>query len=345
MEYKKYFNFKNIIFLILILVFALFIPNFIDLFMLLFTAFVLASSLEPVVKFLEKKMNRTLATFLVMIFTVMATFLVLLPVFRLAVEQSYVVMESLPHRILILKDVLVQNSWLTPEMFDNINISDIAIPTADITKDIFDKSLTFTMGFFNFLVFFIAFFMMMFYFVKDKSYITDKFVEFFPFSLKEKAKNVVNDISAKVGGYVIGQVLSNITIWIMVTIVLFIFHVDYPVVLGFIAGLLDIIPVLGPTIALILIVLAASHLGFLKIGLIIILFLVIQQISNSFIKPVIFGKFLDLHPLVILLAIFICAQIFGILGVILAPAIAATVCILIDELYLIPLNKDNENDE
>ena len=71
----------------------------------------------------------------------------------------------------------------------------------------------------------------------------------------------------------------------------------------------------------------------------------IQQISNSFIKPVIFGKFLDLHPLVILLSIFICAQLFGILGVILAPAIAATVCILVDELYLIPLNKDNDKNE
>lgn len=345
MEYKKYINLKNIIFLFLIILFFSLIPNFVDLFMLLFTAFVLASSLEPAVKFFEKKMNRPLATFIVLFVTLLATVLVLIPVFRMAIEQTYLVSESLPHRILDIKTTFVQNGWIASEVLDKINLSDIAAPTADITKNIFDKSLTFTKGFFSFLVFFIAFFMMMFYFVKDKSYITNKFIEFFPFELKEKTKQVVSDISDKVGGYVIGQILSNITIWIMVTIVLLIFRVDYPVVLGFIAGLLDIIPVLGPTVALIFIVLAAYHLGLIKIGLIVILFLIIQQISNSFIKPVIFGKFLDLHPMVILLSIFICAQIFGILGVILAPAIAATVCILIDELYLIPINKDNDANE
>lgn len=345
MEYKKYINFKNIIFLFLIILFFSFIPNFVDLFMLLFTVFVIASSLEPAVKFLEKKMNRSLATLIVLVVTLLATVLVLIPVFRMAIEQIYLVIESLPHRTLELKNIFIQNGWMAVEILDKVDLSAIAAPTADITKNIFDKSLTFTVEFFNFIVFFIAFFMMLFYFVKDKSYITDKFVEFFPLALKEKTRQVVSDISEKVGGYVIGQILSNITIWIMVTIMLFIFKVDYPVVLGFIAGLLDIIPLIGPTIALLLIVLAAYHLGLLKIGLIILLFLVIQQISNSFIKPVIFGKFLDLHPLVILLSIFICAQIFGILGVILAPAIAATVCILVDELYLIPLNKDNTNHE
>ena len=345
MEYKKYFTFKNIIFLILIILFFSFVPNFIDLFLLLFTAFVLASSVEPLVKILSKRMNRTLATFIVMVMTVLATVLVLIPVFQMAIEQTYLVMESMPHRVSVLKNLFVGSGWISSAIIDKISLSDIAAPTADITKNILDKSLSFTMEFFNFLVFFIAFFMMMFYFIKDKNYFFEKFVEFFPHEIKDKTRCVLNDISEKVGGYVIGQILSNITIWIMVSIVLFLFKVDYPVVLGFIAGLLDIIPVLGPTMALLLILFTAYHLGFLKLGLIIILFLLIQQVSNSFIKPVIFGKFLDLHPLAILLAIFICAQIFGILGVILAPAIAATVCILVDELYLIPLNKGSDKNE
>ncbi len=344
MEYKKYFTFKNIIFLILIVLFFSFIPNFLDLFMLLFTTFVLASSVEPFVKFFEKKMNRTLATFIVMVLTILATVLVLIPVFRMAIEQTYLVVESLPHRFMVLKNIVIGNGWIAAEIIDKVDLSAIAAPTADITKNILDKSLSFTVEFFNFIVFFIAFFMMMFYFIKDKNYLFDKFVEFFPLAIKDKTRAVLNDISEKVGGYVIGQILSNITIWIMVSIVLFFFKVDYPVVLGFIAGLLDIVPVLGPTIALLLILFTAYHLGFLKMGLIILLFLIIQQISNSFIKPVIFGKFLDLHPLAILVAIFICAQIFGVLGVILAPAIAATVCILVDELYLIPLNKENTNE-
>lgn len=345
MEYKKILNFKNIIFLILIILFLKFISNFLDLCMLVFTAFVLASSVEPLVKVLEKKMSRTVSAFVVMALTILTTVLVLIPVFKMAIEQIYVVLGALPERIETLKLLIAQHGWLSLNLLDNFDVSSVAAPTADITKNILDTSLNFTMEFFNFIVFFIAFFMIMFYFVKDKSYIIDKFIEFFPVEFKNKARSIVNDISAKVGGYVIGQILSNITIWIMVTAVLFLFRVDYPVVLGFIAGFLDIVPVLGPAIALLLIILAALHLGTLKICLIIILFLLVQQISNSFIKPVIFGKFLDLHPLVILLSIFICAQFFGILGVILAPAIAATVCILVDELYLNNLNKDIDNEQ
>jgi len=343
MEYKKYITFKNIIFLILIIIFLKFIPNFLNLFLLLFTAFVLASSVEPIVKILEKKMNRTVATCIVMFLTVIATVLFLLPVLKLAVEQISIVITSLPGRVEEIRLILVQNGWISKNMLENINFSSFAAPTADITKNLWDKSLTFTMGFFNFFVLLIAIFMMMFYFIKDKNYLSNKFVEFFPLEIKEKTKSIVREISVKVGGYVIGQILSNITIWIMVSVLLFLFGVDYPIILGFIAGLLDIVPVLGPTVALLFIILASYHLGILKMVFICLLFLVIQQISNSFFKPIIFGKFLDLHPLVILLAIFVCAQLFGVLGVILAPAIAATVCILVDELYLFPLNKDNDN--
>ena len=345
MEYKKIFTFKNVIFLILIVLFFSFVSVFVDLFMLLFTAFVLASSVEPAIKFLEKKMSRTSAAIIVMMLLILTTVLVLIPVVKTALEQIYLVADTLPHRIDVLNAFLLQNSKFTSNILNNIDLSSLAAPTADFTKNIFDKSLNFTMEFFSFIVYFIAFFMVLFYLIKDKSYIYNKFVEFFPSELKEKSRNIVNDISEKVGGYVIGQILSNIAIWVMITGVLLLFRVDYPVVLGFIAGLLDIVPIIGPTIALILILLAALHLGTLKICLIIVLFLLVQQISNSFIKPVIFGKFLDLHPLVILLSIFLCAKLLGILGVILAPAIAATFCILVDELYLLPLNKDDDKYE
>lgn len=344
MDYKKYINFKNIIFLVLIILFLKLIPNFVDLFMLVFTAFVLASSVEPAVKFLENKMNRTVATIVVMSVTILATVLILIPVFKMAVEQIYFVVNALPARIELIKSILYHNNWITSNVSDNIDLSAVAVPTAEITTNILDKSLTFTKEFFNFIIFFIAFFMMMFYFVKDKSYISNKIIEFFPLNLKNKMRDVLNDISVKVGGYVIGQLISNIAIWIMVTAILLIFKVDYPVVLGFIAGFLDIIPILGPAIALLLIIFAAYHLGLFKIVIITVLFLIVQQLSNSFIKPVIFGKFLDLHPLVILLSIFICAQFLGVLGVILAPAVAATVCILVDELYLKPLNEDSPNE-
>ena len=51
---------------------------------------------------------------------------------------------------------------------------------------------------------------------------------------------------------------------------------------------------------------------------------------------------MDLHPLIIFFSIFVTAKFLGAVGVIFAPAIAATVCVLLDELYIKPINKNSE---
>ena len=173
-------------------------------------------------------------------------------------------------------------------------------------------------------------------------------MDFFPPDLKDKANEILTNISNKVGGYVRAQILSMVAVGIMVAVVLTIFGVEYATLLGLISGILDIVPILGPTIALGLIVLVAYPVGLVKIILIIVGFLAVQQLSNYVVRPVLFGKLMELHPLMIFLALFLAEQFLGFWGVILSPAIAATVCVLIDELYLAPINlkvkeQDDEN--
>ena len=137
-----------------------------------------------------------------------------------------------------------------------------------------------------------------------------------------------------------------IAVGIMIAIVLVILGVEYATLLGLVTGLLDIVPILGPTIALCIILLVACPAGLLKIILIVVGFLTVQQVSNYVVRPVLFGKLMELHPLMIFLALFLAEQFLGFWGVILSPAIAATVCVLIDELYLSPINlKQKENDD
>ena len=181
-----------------------------------------------------------------------------------------------------------------------------------------------------------------------KAYLKQKFLDFFPPDLKDKANEILTNISNKVGGYVRAQILSMVAVGIMVAVVLTIFGVEYATLLGLISGILDIVPILGPTIALGLIVLVAYPVGLVKIILIIVGFLAVQQLSNYVVRPVLFGKLMELHPLMIFLALFLAEQFLGFWGVILSPAIAATVCVLIDELYLAPINlkvkeQDDEN--
>ena len=193
----------------------------------------------------------------------------------------------------------------------------------------------------------VALTMIVYYILVDKTYLKQKFLEFFPPDLKDKANEILSNISSKVGGYVRAQIISMATVGIMISVVLVLFGVEYATLLGLISGLLDIVPILGPTIALTIIILVAYPVGLVKIILIIIGFLAVQQISNYVIRPILFGKLMELHPLMIFLALFLAEQFLGFWGVILSPAIAATVCVLIDELYLNPINlklKENEED-
>ena len=176
----------------------------------------------------------------------------------------------------------------------------------------------------------------------DKKIIKNGIIRIFPSKIKERASEVYDNISQKVGGYVIAQIINMIAIGILTAIGLFILKVDYALLLGLITGALDIIPLVGPTIALILCLLMAYQMGPIGVALVLLAFLTAQWISNNLIRPVVFGRFLDLHPLVIIFALLVSAQFLGVWGVILAPAIASLVCVLFDETYIKTINQNGD---
>ena len=113
-----------------------------------------------------------------------------------------------------------------------------------------------------------------------------------------------------------------------------IFKVNYAVILGLITAVLDIIPIVGPTIALVIALIVTLDAGPAAIAAVVGVFAVAQIIENQFVRPYVFGKFLDIHPIMIYLFLFITAKYMGAIGIILAPAVAATACVLIEELYM-----------
>ena len=160
----------------------------------------------------------------------------------------------------------------------------------------------------------------------------------FPAQMKERADEIIETISKKIGGYVLAQVVTMTSVGIIMAIGLMIIKVDYAILLGLITAILDIVPVVGPALALIICLVTAYNSGPLTLALILVVFAVAQVAENNLVRPYIFGKFLDLHPLIIYLFLFITAQYLGVIGVIFAPAIAATVCVLIEELYIKNIN-------
>lgn len=123
----------------------------------------------------------------------------------------------------------------------------------------------------------------------------------------------------KVSGWFGARILACIFIAVASFIMLYLFKIKYTFVLAFLAGVLAFIPFLGALVTGILLVLFVGVAdSWLKALIILIGFIIINQIENSIISPILMKKFIGLPPILVLLAIVIGGKIFGFLGAIFA---------------------------
>ncbi len=340
---KKYINPKTLIFATLLIIVLVFSPKVSGLLMVLFASYVLAAALNPFVNKLQDKIkNRAAAASIVVISAIVTLFALILPILVMCYKEIEMFISILPQKLDNIYNFITQTQIYGKKLSEIIPMDNLANASTNIAQNVFSQSWNITMGVGQTIFITLALTMFIYYILVDRRYLKDKFLEFFPPDLKNKAGLILYNITSKVGNYVRAQVLSMITVGVMVTLEVALLGIDYPILLGLIAGICEIIPVLGPTIAIAVLIAIAYPLGWIKIIIAIVLFLAIQQISNYIIRPFLFGKFMKLHPINIMVAIFVAEEFLGVWGVILSPAIAATICVLIDELYLTPIN-DSEN--
>lgn len=342
MPFKEFLTTKNIIFIILVLIILAILSQIQVIALLFFASYIIACSLNPIVDKLSKKMSRATAASLVLLGGLLISFAFFLPIIFIAIKQIEGLVLILPAKIDMLQNFIFNYEFYGHKIPDIINIDSLINSSTPFTTGLLNQSINITLGFAQGVLFLLAICMIVFYFMADKEVIKNGIVSIFPKTLRDRASKIYDNISQKVGGYVIAQILNMIAIGIITTIGLLLLKVDYALLLGLITGVLDIVPVVGPTIALCLCLLMAYSMGPIGLVLVVVVFLAAQWISNNLVRPVIFGKFLDLHPLIIIFALLVAAQFLGVWGVILAPAIASLVCVLFDEIYIKAINKSDK---
>jgi predicted PurR-regulated permease PerM len=344
MFWNKNVNIKNILFVILILFAIWFIIQIKNIAILAFGSFVLACSLNPAVDKLSTKMSRSLAATLVIILTIAIVITFLIPIITISIEEVHQAIYKIPAYISNIIDYLRSKTIMGKSLIEFVNLDMITDASSKAAAGIVNKSINITMAALEVITIIITIGVIVFYMLNEKHLIRDAIILVFPPKLKKRAQEVYETIEKKVGGYVIAQVLSMSTVAVCTAIGLMCLRVEYAVLLGLIAGILDIVPIIGPTLALIMGVLFAMQQGWVVVLLTVLVYLCAQWISNNFIRPLVFGKFLDLHPIIIIFAFLIAAQFLGVWGVILSPAIAALLITLFDELYLKTINKNEKTE-
>ncbi len=318
----------------------------------LILAIAIAYLLSPLVILLQKKMRRIFAvaiTYVIFTGIIFVFFFFIIPLiidqFETFIERFPSYLDNLTNIInnflrenaiiksienLIGKEIMPKDtSGITQYLISRINLEEI---------NIFQGATTFGRSVFNIIFYIIVGPLLGIYILSHTDKIRITFLKIIPKRFKNQAIIILDKINKVAGRYIRGQLLISVIVGILCTVVLLVLKVDFAVLLGFIAGLSNMIPLLGPIIGAIPAALAALFISPLKALLVILLFVAIQQIDNYFISPNILKYQVGVHPGIIIFSLMAGGALFGIWGLLIA---VPTVAILQEVLryYLLEKNK------
>ncbi len=320
---QKIGNSQNIIFLLGVIVYIICLFTITDIALMLFVTYVIACALNPLVDKLEKKCNRNLAAAIVFGGFVGGLLLMFLPIIIIGGKEIVHLAAQYPQYVDQVKDYIMTS----PVVEEFTKSGGLVASITSISKG----------GLYLFVAMIFTYFLMV-----DRDKLINAVLRFFPKKSRERLKEIYEISEQKLSRFVSGQFIASASVGLIVIVGLLILKVDSAVVLGCVSAVLDIVPIVGPAIALIVCLAVVYKLGWTIVILTAVIFLIAQIVENNVVKPYVFGKFMDLHPIVIYIFLFVCAKYFGAVGAIFAPAIAADVCVFIEELYLKNMDEDAE---
>lgn len=159
----------------------------------------------------------------------------------------------------------------------------------------------------------------------------------FPMGRRERVEEILTLIKERVSGWIIGQIAAMGLIFVLTWIGLAALGVEYAFTFAVLTGALEIVPFFGPILAAIPPTLAAFADSPTKALVVVVIYVAIHQIEAHVISPMVMARSVQLHPVMVILAVLAMGDLLGFTGVILAVPTAAVVTVLLDELYVKPL--------
>lgn len=319
---------RSIIKIILILV-GLYAAYYIrDILVLLFVVVLLAVALEPLIAKLSSwripRIISILAVYLFLFLVVgLAIYLILPPL----VGQLGDLANNIPSYVGRLRDVqLSEGTLATQKILDSA-----AQGLRNLSGGVFSAVATVFGGIFSML----TVLTLTFYLLLDEGGMRRALIETLPLRQREKTADMFHKIGIKLGSWLRGQLSLMLIVGFATGVGLGILGVPYALALGLLAGLLELIPVIGPIIAGLAAVMIAFASGALVWQLIAVvaLFVLVQQLENQILVPKIMNKAIGVSPIVIIVAILIGGKILGLGGAILAIPIVTVLSVFSAEYF------------
>ena len=175
-----------------------------------------------------------------------------------------------------------------------------------------------------------------FYLLLDGERISRYIHGLIPSAYRDDVERMLGDLSLAIKTYLFFQLLLAVIVWIITTLILLALGVPNAFILGLLAGILEVVPIIGPILASIPAIILALSQGSLvwpiegiPFALLVAgAYIVIQQIEGNVLIPQIMGRGVNLHPVVIIFGILAGASLAGIIGIFLAAPLIASLRII-----------------
>lgn len=305
-------SYRTVLFITVFVLSLLIVYLIRDLLIIIFVGLILMSALSPFVNFFQRrKIPKGLGIAITYIIIISAVIAVLASIVPTVVEQSNKLINVLPP--------LAGQLFDSPYIDKNIFQSELTA----LSKNAFSITLS---AFNNFLgtIFLLV---LTFYLLLEKENLETRTALLFG-SSQGRVKKLIIDIEEKLGSWLRGQLFLSVLIAVLSYIGLIMLGIPFALPFAILAGILEVVPVMGPIISALPPMLLALTISPVLAAGVAVMFLVIQQLESHIIVPQVMKRAVGLNPLIVILAIAIGSRLLGLAGALLAVPIAVVLEII-----------------
>jgi predicted PurR-regulated permease PerM len=298
-----------------------------DILLILLLAMIVASAMEPLVNYLKQhKVPRPVSVTAVYIFVLGALGLLFYLVIPLVLAQSKILLDKLPGYLQIFQDKF--GSFLGSNS------------TSDLSQQLFSgfgseqSVLSSSFGIFNTVISGISILVIAFYLVAEQHGMNRLISSLVPGQHKDFTEGLLEKIQKKMGLWILGQIIASVVMFLITWAGLSLLHIQYALVLAIIAGILEIVPYIGPIVSAI----PAMFFGLIQGGWglafgVAVLYFLLHELEGYILIPKIMEKTVGISPLAVLLAVLVGFKLAGAVGIVIAVPVVGAVAVAISEFW------------
>jgi predicted PurR-regulated permease PerM len=298
-----------------------------DIIVILLLSIIFASAMEPLVRYFKlRKVPRAAS--------VLAVYVIVLAVAGAVVS---LLIPPVLSQFSLLSDNLPQYTEQFRSQFPVVNELMGGIDLGDAIKQIFstvnggESVLNRTVGVFNGFFTFITVLVISFYLVAEEKGMREFIRSLVPPHYQEFTMGLVDSIQKKMGLWLLGQLILSVSIFLMTFLGLSLLGVKYALFLALLAGLLEVIPYIGPFVSAVPAIFFAFIQNPALAIAVLVLYIIIQKVEGYVLVPKVMEKTVGVSPLAVLLALLIGFKLAGVLGLLLAVPLVGAFTVVINE--------------